>query len=120
MKCEDGESMSEQQQWTPGPWVYYRGSHSIYNPQVPNGTMKETSICVVNGPRHNGPSRRDANAHLIAAAPDLYEALEGLVLCCTNTEGVVSPEPHDYGAWLDAMVNARAALQKARSGTGGV
>ena len=46
-----------------------------------------------------------ANANLIAAAPELYEALEGLMSCISETTG-----PNSYGALHDAM----KALAKAR------
>ena len=48
---------------------------------------------------------RDSDAALIAAAPDLYEALEALAMAC-DSEG----DPHH----LQNTSEARAALSKAR------
>lgn len=46
---------------------------------------------------------RDANGHLIAAAPDLLEALEGLVNICTHPKST-----------KNEMKEARAAIAKAK------
>ena len=53
--------------FTPGPWLFssYKSGNSVI---VIDG--KEFDVATVNYPN------RDANAHLIAAAPDLYEALK--------------------------------------------
>lgn len=64
------------------------------------------------------PFKEDkANAELIVKAvnshAELLAALKAMVACCTNSEGAVSPEPHDRGEWLDNMLNARAAIARA-------
>ena len=64
---------------TPGPWIYYTGTQSIGGQFVTKG--RSTSVCVLSGPRSwGGGSLRDAervaNAHLIAAAPDMLVALK--------------------------------------------
>jgi hypothetical protein len=54
---------------TPGPWAIYRDGLSV-------GKAKDhTGICEV---WERSASDGFANAHLIAAAPELLEALEGL------------------------------------------
>lgn len=50
---------------TPGPWEYNVGMASIYSVQ------EKKKICVLT-------HENEANAHLIAAAPELLEALEAL------------------------------------------
>lgn len=55
----------------------------------------------------NDPEPDDANAHLIAAAPDLYEALERCLNFIENTES-------EFGDLLPSGDVARAALAKAR------
>jgi hypothetical protein len=86
--------MSERK-WTPGPWF----------------VGKDLSI----GPNGQGVSvivaacdydHADANAHLIAAAPDLYDALDNLVRAYHQGKDV-------YG-WID---NAGHALAKAEGWT---
>lgn len=84
---------------TPGPWAYenYRGTVHVF---VDNegGTP---SICKLVG------NDKDANARLIAAAPDLLEALEDLF--CVADEAY---EGDGKFAWNPS--NARAAIAKAR------
>jgi hypothetical protein len=72
--------------WTPGPWEV-DGSKVCYDL---DGT--KDNIC--------NTVWQEANAHLIAAAPDLYEALAEIM------DWVVNDHP--------ASVKARAALAKAR------
>ena len=92
--------MTDQPKWTPGPWRYDRtngspttGEHMIAGAKP--GYLAEVRDC--------GSGDVRANAHLIAAAPDLYAALDGLL-------GLLDAgslyEPQAYAA--------RAALAKAR------
>lgn len=53
---------------TPGPWVHYEGSNSIWS-------ESGTAVCVLCGPRDDVKTRQNANARLIAAAPEMFEAL---------------------------------------------
>lgn len=68
----------KERNWTPGPWVAQR------NPrfeclEVFSGRSRIADINDVSDVTF-GPPKNEAiaNAHLIAAAPDLYEALEDL------------------------------------------
>lgn len=92
--------MTDQPKWTPGPWRYDRtngspttGEHMIAGAKP--GYLAEVRDC--------GSGDVRANTHLIAAAPDLYAALDGLL-------GLLDAgslyEPQAYAA--------RAALAKAR------
>ena len=80
--------MSERK-WTPGPWAV-KDARGI---RGANGECVASTYCAA-------PTE---DAHLIAAAPDLYEALERMVTMCGNF-GIV-------GSTVDA---ADAALTKAR------
>lgn len=77
---------------TPGPWEYVP-SNSNHGPYVSNGwgagdicdcyvMSKPSELAVCNGwtsaPIHHQHEEADANARLIAAAPDLLEALREL------------------------------------------
>ena len=79
--------------FTPGPWLFssYKSGNSVI---VTDG--KEFDVATVNYPN------RDANAHLIAAAPELYEALEELLI-----------QTRQYGHEPEIAM-AEAALAKAR------
>ena len=86
--------------FTPGPW------------------KKQTPLFVVQGEEvthtvEGPPSdfmflQNEADAALIAAAPDLYAALETLIekLCLDDDEGLIE--------YAEPMIAARAALAKAR------
>lgn len=78
--------------FTPGPWRRGQtGNLRIYGPDG----MGEHSGVVAEVKSKNG--HQTANAHLIAAAPDLYEALEEVIAATGYSNG-----------------KARAALAKAR------
>lgn len=90
--------------FTPGPWQAERQLTS-YDEPVIHITARDASLST--GTREVAevwPDTRtidldEANAHLIAAAPDLYEALESL-------QALGLPEPH--------ASHVHAALLKAR------
>ena len=85
---------------TPGPW-YAESGHKQQNGQVywqitdGNDAIMQNQFCWCQG-------SHEANARLIAAAPDLLEALEAAL---NEADGV------KITAWEDA---ARAAIAKAR------
>ena len=113
--------------FTPGPWKWkgedYRGGWGWQLLVGPNG---EGLIC---GEDSDGPYQHlkafvpidpkycetaprvhvlEANAHLIAAAPELYEALENL------TRLANFPKEASYKEVFESWGKARAALAKAR------
>ncbi len=123
--------MTDQPKWTPGPWRYDRtngspttGEHMIAGANP--GYLAEVRDC--------GSGDVRANAHLIAAAPDLYAALEACVVsleranteegvcCCGDSMDRHSDPMHcghspvDMGDYYagQALAAARAALAKAR------
>ena len=88
--------------FTPGPWTAVKRIHpydmDLWDVSGPSGEMLAGGTIY-----HEGP----ANAHLIAAAPELYGALELLIKW-----GAVSEESEPY--WPEIERAARAALAKAR------
>lgn len=111
--------MSETAKFTPGPW-YYRpynedsgyGNSADWAGQQIMGGEEDFVLATLN---HDGPND-EANARLIAAAPDMYEALQTFV-----SQYVDLVESGDAGFW-DAekepkVIAARAALQKAEGHT---
>ena len=86
-----------QTKFTPGPWLFssYKSGNSVI---VIDG--KEFDVATVNYPN------RDANAHLIAASSDLYEALDAL-----KAELFLHAEGNYFRPLLD---KAEIALAKAR------
>lgn len=92
---------------TPGPWGYSLGKDSsgdstivIYGPKQNICTMDTESV---NGGPFTMPMNAEANARLIAAAPDLLEALRDLV-------HVMATKYEDY---RPALARATDAICKA-------
>ena len=68
-----GESMDAKH--TPGPWWTKReGFSTVYvEARIEGGWIQEVAAC---GPTEAGQEQQEANARLIAAAPELLEALK--------------------------------------------
>jgi len=77
---------------TPGPWNRIKGDRNVYSAA---GTVCKTPAILGGG---SAATNWEANARLIAAAPDLLEALECLI-----------KSDHD-----DVIEMARAAIARAR------
>ena len=101
-------------QHTPGPWQV---AVDIFD----NDGMPETAIQAMNGGATvavaldfglNNPDMRQANARLIAAAPDLLEALQELV----SIVAIHQFSTNNKFAWAE-MECARAAIAKATGET---
>jgi uncharacterized protein (DUF1810 family) len=78
--------------FTPGPWVHKGYGAIVGGPaeEYVNGSAQQ-QIAMCFGPRlakdEDPVETRDANARLIAAAPDMYEALRAVVDNYYNGEG---------------------------------
>ena len=91
---------------TPGPWV--RRGADTYRWQIETAGSPKTAIvvCRITTPSKGGIAASNANAALIAAAPDLADALEALL----HVIGGAS------GPFAGTIAAARAALKKAEVG----
>ena len=100
---------------TPGPW-YANGSRygTIYiEAQAVIDKRLLQEVCAV-GPVELGREQQEANARLIAAAPELLEAVraaEALTACCMSIDGYSRQELHDIGR--GTVETFRAAIAKA-------
>lgn len=92
--------MTDQPKWTPGPWAFHKRGQRIYGGKTGGLDIAQMRI---------NPDW-EANAHLIAAAPDLYAALERALNFIANTES-------EMGEALPCGDAARTALAKARGET---
>ncbi len=98
----------------PGPWVaeHRRGSDGMYRTEVYSETYGGIATCEWT-PNHCGKgvirTFRDANARLIAAAPDLLEALQRLIPHAVHMESC----SHDDDGVRRDLERARAAIYKA-------
>ena len=92
---------------TPGPWVVV--SDSIYRDKD-GPTHRRIATVAIYGDRDR---KAQANARLIAAAPELQAALEGVMKWWQGTPQFAAGEDEMPAAVFDA---ARAALSKAKGG----
>lgn len=103
-----GTSMTD---FTPGPWKHSGGSVFVdTRTQVccQRGHAECCGVPDVEGDYFEVAQCNEANAPLIAAAPDLYAALRGMVAAFETL--------HSVAIEADAFAHARAALAKARGG----
>ena len=95
---------------TPGPWFAQAGYLTIYN--LSDGNVGTTCAIAKVLRDQPGDDQAEANARLIAAAPELYDAAENaldtLLSCCVAGDGV-----DDRDAILEAQQMLRAAIRKA-------
>ena len=97
--------MSERK-WTKGPWeaALERGCHGVIAHALPEGGANFVALVGNDADTPEKEPSRFANAHLIAAAPELYEALDRMVALFMTENG-------------EDVAGARAALAKARGET---
>lgn len=106
---------------TPGPWAYRKITRKqeweIDTKRCPNlGHESWTGMSVVFGCDDDpkmGKVVGEANARLIAAAPELLEALEGMLEIYGVREQHMSREPFASSTEVDCCNQARAAIAKA-------
>ncbi|HCF6051219.1 hypothetical protein ISH39_03300 [Pseudomonas aeruginosa] len=100
------------QSYTPGPWDYWSG----YNPvdELEAQITTEDGDIVIASYNRQIPEG-EANAKLLAAAPELLEALRIMVNACHPVSTEISDKGHEWcTAYLDqALPLARAAIAKA-------
>ena len=111
-------------EYTPGPWRVARGIHGdtrarnvfageMGGPDTANGPTFRRIAAVCDDPMFGVPSDPDtdeANARLIAAAPELLAVLVEL------DSMLASGDRYESGRWGRYMERVRAAIRKATSG----
>lgn len=105
---------------TPGPWSAQIFSDNTFRVVDKRAlSFSNSRVCDVQSwsDASRGPSRNQAraNAHLIAAAPDLLEALEAFD---ATIEYQYSGSREAMSALQDAAFKAKAAIDKARGRCG--
>ena len=107
---------------TPGPWKFEVGdNYYISSPllprEFPHKFKSESTGDFVAYIGNHAPDFGEANARLIAAAPDMYEALKATLrelTACANQLTALGYASRDGGSVHSAQQEARAALAKAR------
>jgi hypothetical protein len=94
--------MPQNEPWSHAPWRTERANVGEHHPLAVFPNEVEDGLI----------PWRDEDAHLIAAAPDLYAALEALTDILTSV-GMVSPVI-PFSAVAEALLPAAQALLKAR------
>jgi hypothetical protein len=90
--------------YTPGPWTFLG---LVERDEVESWTVQCADKRYVRCEGRTG-NEAEANARLIAAAPDLLEALKNLMRTfdeCT--------QPHDHEQWVEFVQDAAAVIAKA-------
>jgi hypothetical protein len=109
--------------YTPGPWTYQPACNYVGYSISPRGTLP--TLAAVERPvggelltieAFNFPGETEANARLIAAAPEMFEALDHISgLCRALRSG--GPDPMDLQELSDALHEAvdmaNAAISRA-------
>ncbi len=108
--------MADSKKHTPGPWhVDPKAAEESFFEDV--SILRHDGLAVAVAV-HNGdiiPPEPEANARLIAAAPDLLEALKPFAECCDSI-GREIPDSKDTSSWTfqaGDFRRARAAIAKA-------
>ena len=101
-------------EYTKGPWEYRAAMNYIGYAIFPLGTLPSLAACErytenMTITCFNFPGSTEANARLIAAAPELLEALESLVDDCIHASGSMD---YNYGEF--DLKAAEAAILKAK------
>ena len=90
-------------QHTPGPWTYNLTTGVVRSLAEDFPNCRQPVICDLrHWPHEDTTYIHPANARLIAAAPDLLEALQAVLANCMDSKGLA-----------DAYKQARAAIAKA-------
>ena len=119
-RCGEDQTPTEQEQQrmemshSPGPWKSETWDYSEADPPrqdlvIVNGKYRIAQVCCDfdENPYEVAKQKAQNNAHLIAAAPDLLEALQYLI----NT---VQPSNDPVEGWFEVpLAKARAAIAKA-------
>jgi hypothetical protein len=95
---------------TPGPWVIRTAATYRSQIETVGGKGKPDVVARITTPR-GGAEASDANAHLIAAAPDMLSAL----LLVDRVRLLLTPDDAEEDRWVREALDALdAAIKKAR------
>ena len=108
--------------FTPGPWLVVgsipeEGVDCFWIKAQPHPAMRGLTKDIGTVDGYQDDPEREANAHLIAAAPELYQAIDSLLAIVGDSQGVVGYHLNgDIAEWdeFEEVAQAFAALAKVR------
>ena len=105
--------------WTPGPWEWTVADRIKGHDPDTGKPVLVVRLLRSTDKRGNEPecqlNRWDADAHLIAAAPDLYEAIQAAIDCgMVPVSSAEDGGASKYSKQVQVADQIRAALAKAR------
>lgn len=98
--------------FTQGPWFITGNMTKYIESRIGGGLIQEVAAVGPTSADCGYGEQQQASAHLIAAAPELYEALEGMLEVYGGEMDVDGLPKHEVE--LNLIAVARAALSKAR------
>lgn len=103
------------EKWTPGPWSTKWSKYLENTFIVQAGAPSNRVLASFDGDGDGPDAQSLADAHLIAAAPDLYDALKAYIAADDNT-GNPATSIREYDKNMErARTVALAALSRARA-----
>lgn len=98
---------------TPAPWKV----HNNIGKKSEIGIIADEAPCIIctMSNAKEWPNEAEANARLIAAAPELLDALKAIKGMCNMPEVRQAMMKHEQAYYHKTMNAARAAIQKAES-----
>lgn len=97
---------------TPGPWFITGTMTKYVEARIPGRMIQEVAACGPTAADDGYGEQQMANARLIAAAPELLEALTDAVIDFDNWAAHEDNHPHEHlVVWVE---KARAAIAKAK------
>ena len=104
---------------TPGPWSHRPGANDYGSVVAPCASMASGFVSVVSIHGRENEEEFEANLHLVMAAPELLEALRGLVSAIMENGSGADLLPVDP-EWdrdnYEKITAARSAIAKATNG----
>jgi len=98
--------MSKETKFTAGPWVVSDCNGNNFIDVIQKREYGKKRVCIVKGSR----TKNLSNAALIAAAPDLYDALKIFIDCWSDDGGFSNPYPEDVRIAKNALSKARGEV----------
>jgi len=94
--------------FTPGPWTISDSVSHPFTTKFVNGPGHFGAVCMLQAQddKSAGIDNNDANARLIAAAPEMLEALRIVSRCVPDSEGGTTLGSYEMGKVRDALAAA--------------